>query len=72
MLPFTSKEDNKPILQCVLFRAKEGKLTLASADGYRLAVVKLDYDGEGEALISKDELRGVSILLTLSLQFSTL
>ena len=60
VLPFTAKEDNKPILQCVLFRAKEGKLTLASADGYRLAVVKLDYDGEGEALISKDELRGIA------------
>ena len=61
VLPFTAKEDNKPILQCVLFRAKEGKLTLASADGYRLAVVKLDYDGEGEALISRDELRGIAM-----------
>ena len=60
VLPFTAKEDNKPILQCVLFRAKEGKLTLASADGYRLAVVKLNYDGEGEALISRDELRGIA------------
>jgi len=39
---------------------KDGKLTLVSADGYRLAVVKLDFDGdEGQVLINRDELRGV-------------
>ncbi|MFC1981764.1 hypothetical protein ACFLVN_05960 [Chloroflexota bacterium] len=52
VLPFTAKEDNRPVLQCVLFKAGEGKLTMASADGFRLAVVTLDYDGEGEALIN--------------------
>src|SRR4030043_1396292 len=60
VLPFTAKEDNRPVLQCVLFRAKEGKLTIVSADGFRLAVVTLDYDGEGEALILRDELRGIA------------
>ena len=61
VLPFTSKEDSKPILQCVLFRAKDGKLTIASTDGFRLAIVTLDYDeGEGEVLINRDELRGVA------------
>jgi hypothetical protein len=60
VLPFTAKEDNRPVLQCVLFRAKEGKLTIVSADGFRLAVVNLDYDGEGEALISRDDLRGIA------------
>jgi DNA polymerase III sliding clamp (beta) subunit (PCNA family) len=41
--------------------AKEGKLTLVSADGFRLAVVSLDYDdGEGQALINRDELRGIT------------
>jgi len=41
--------------------AKDGKLTLVSADGFRLAVVTLDYgDGEGQALISRDELRGIA------------
>src|SRR4030043_895123 len=60
VLPFTAKEDNRPVLQCVLFRAREGKLTLVSADGFRLAVVKLDYDGEGEALINRDDLRGIA------------
>jgi len=31
-----------------------------SADGFRLAVVTLDYDGEGEALINRDDLRGMT------------
>ena len=44
VLPFTATEDNRPVLQCVLFKAKEGKLTLVSADGFRLAVVVLDCD----------------------------
>ena len=60
VLPFTAKEDNRPILQCVLFKAKEGKLTMVSADGFRLAMVTLDYDGEGEALILRDDLRGIA------------
>jgi len=60
VLPFTAKEDNRPVLQCVLFRAKEGKLTMVSADGFRLALVTLDFDGEGEALILRDDLRGIA------------
>ena len=60
VLPFTAKDDNRPVLSCVLFAAKDGKLTLVSADGFRLAVVTLDYDGEGQALISRDELRGIA------------
>ena len=61
VLPFTATDDNRPILQCVNFVAKDGKLTLVSADGFRLAVVSLDYaDGEGQALINRDELKGVA------------
>jgi len=60
VLPFTAKEDARQVLQCVLFRAKEGKLTMVSADGFRLAVVTLDYDGEGEALILRDDLSGIA------------
>ena len=60
VLPFASTEDTRPVLQCVLFKAGEGKLKLASADGFRLAVVTLDYDGEGQALISRDELSGIA------------
>jgi hypothetical protein len=64
VLPFTLKEDNKPVLQCVLFKVKDGKLTLVSADGYRLATQKLDFDGdEGEVLINRDDLRGIASAL---------
>jgi len=64
VMPFTAKEDNRPVLQCVLFKVAEGKLTLVSADGFRLSVVKLDYDGdEGQVLISRDELKGVTSAL---------
>jgi DNA polymerase-3 subunit beta len=60
VLPFTATEDNRPVLQCVLMRWKDGKLTLVSADGFRLAVESLDVDGdEGEVLIHRDELKGV-------------
>jgi DNA polymerase-3 subunit beta len=61
VLPFTAKDDNRPVLQCVYFTAKEGKLTLVSADGFRLAVVNLDYDdSEGQALINRGVLTGVA------------
>ena len=61
VLPFTAKDDNRPVLACVNFVAKEGKLKLVSADGFRLAVVTLDYDeGEGQALISREDLRGIA------------
>jgi DNA polymerase-3 subunit beta len=60
VLPFTATEDTRPVLQCVLFKAGDGKLTLVSADGFRLAVISLDYDGEGQALVNRDELRGIA------------
>jgi len=61
VLPFTARDDNRPILQCVNFMAKDGKLTLVSADGFRLAIISLDYDdGEGQALVNRDELRGIA------------
>ena len=60
VLPFTATDDTRPILGCVKFEAKEGKLRLISADGFRLAVLDLDYEGEGEALISRLDLKGVS------------
>jgi DNA polymerase-3 subunit beta len=61
VLSFTAKDDNRPILQCVNFVAKDGKLTLVSADGFRLAIISLDYDdGEGQALINHDDLKGTT------------
>jgi DNA polymerase-3 subunit beta len=59
-LPFTATEDNRPVLQCVLFKAGEGKLKLVSADGFRLAIQSIDFDGEGQALIVRDDLAGVA------------
>jgi DNA polymerase III sliding clamp (beta) subunit (PCNA family) len=61
VLPFTCKEDTRPVLQCVNFVVGDGKLSLVSADGFRLAVVSLDYDdGEGQALINREELKGIA------------
>ncbi|MBA7618496.1 hypothetical protein ES703_25823 [subsurface metagenome] len=61
VLPFTATDDNRPVLQCVNFVAKDGKLTLVSADGFRLAVISLDYDdGEGQTLINRDDLKGIA------------
>jgi len=61
VIPFAAgKKDDRPVLKCIRFAHKEGKLALASADGYRLAIVTLDFgDGEGEALIPADELKGM-------------
>jgi len=60
VLPFTTTDDARPVLQCVNFVAKDGKLTIVSADGFRLALVTLDYDdGEGHALINRDDLKGM-------------
>ena len=60
VLPFTSKDDDKPIFQCVNIVAKDGKLTLVASDSFRLAVISLDYDDrEGQALINRDELKGI-------------
>ncbi len=61
VLPFTAKDDEaRPVLACVNFIAKDGKLTLIGADGFRLAVISLDYDdGDGQALINRDELKGM-------------
>jgi DNA polymerase-3 subunit beta len=64
VLPFTATDDARPVLQCVLFKAGEGKLQLISADGFRLAIVTLDYeDGEGQVLINRDELKGIASAL---------
>jgi DNA polymerase-3 subunit beta len=64
VIPFAAKEDDRPVLGCVRFAQKDGKLTLTSADGFRLAEVSLDFeDGEGEALITAKELWGLTTAL---------
>jgi len=61
VIPFAAgKKDDRPVLKCIRFVQSDGKLTLTSADGYRLAEITLDFeDGEGEALIPADELKGL-------------
>ena len=64
VLPFTAKDDEaRPVLACVNFVAKDGKLTLVGADGFRLAIISLDYDEEGQALVNRDELKGIASAL---------
>jgi len=64
VIPFTATDDARPVLACVNFIAKEGKLTLVSADGFRLAKIILDYDEEeGQALVNREELRGIATAL---------
>jgi hypothetical protein len=64
VLPFASRDAGRLALTCVNFEAKEGKLNLIGADGFVLAVATLDYDdGEGQALVSWDELKGVASAL---------
>ena len=63
VVPFTSKDDARPVLQCVNFEVKEGKLYLVGADGFTLAVATLDYeDGEGKALVNRNDLKGLNAL----------
>jgi len=62
VLPFTHKEDDRPILRCILFEVENGTLKLVSADGFRLATVDLDYEHDGEPvsiLIDRDLLKGI-------------
>jgi len=66
VLPFTATEDNRPALQCVLFEASYGKLTLASADGFRLAECKLDYETDRDSvsvLVNRVDLKGIPSVL---------
>lgn len=61
VLPFTSDEENRPILQNVLFKAGGGVLELIASNGFTLAIQRLDYgDSEGQVLVHKDELKGIA------------
>jgi DNA polymerase III sliding clamp (beta) subunit (PCNA family) len=61
VLPFTTSGDDRPILQCIKLVVKDGKLTLVSSDGFRLAIASLNFaNGEDwEALIHRDNLIGL-------------
>ena len=61
VLPFTTSDEARPILQNIKLVVKDGKLTLVSSDGYRLAIANLNFaNGEDwEALINRDDMRGL-------------
>jgi hypothetical protein len=61
VIPFAaSKTEQRPVLNCVRFAKGNGKLTLTTSDAYRLAEITLDFeDGEAEALIPAEELKGL-------------
>ena len=66
VLPFTASDDARPVLQCVMFHAGDGKLKLVSADGFRLAVVALDYEHDGDevkVLVNRADLKGIASAL---------
>src|SRR5438477_6993387 len=44
-----AQDDSRPVLAGTLFRLQGGHLTLAAADGFRLAVRSVDLDAAGEA-----------------------
>jgi len=60
VLPFTTTDEQRAVLQTVRLYQKDGKLTLTGCDGFSLSEVSFNFeDGEGEALIHRDELRGL-------------
>lgn len=60
VLPFVAKGEDRPVLSCLYLEAKEGILNIVASDGFRMAVDTVDYaDGEGSALIDRDDLKGV-------------
>ena len=63
VLPFTSAEENRAVLQCILFEAVNGKLRLVGADGFRVAEYVVGYEAaNGEAvrvLVNRASLKGV-------------
>ena len=61
VIPFAEKPNGtKPILRCVKFTQKDGKLSLITCDGYRLAIVALDLeDSDNDILVDAAELHGI-------------
>ena len=61
VIPFAEKPNGtKPILRCIKFTQKDGKLRLITCDGYRLAIVALDLeDSDNDILVDAAELHGI-------------
>ena len=60
IIPFTSTEESKPILNTVLFRRGDGVLNIVSADGYRLAIYTLPLQGDkAEVMVQATDLKAL-------------
>lgn len=60
VLPFTATDDGRMTLQCIKVVQKDSKLTLTASDGFTLSELSLDFaEGEAEALLNRDDLRGL-------------
>ncbi len=60
VLPFTSSDQARPVLQCAQVVQKDNRLTFTGCDGFSLSEVNLSFDeGEAEALIYASELKGL-------------
>lgn len=55
------KEDTRPALGCVLFKAKDGILELTAADGFRLAHAQIEASLEGRWLIQRQDIEHLGI-----------
>jgi len=62
VLPFTTDDEKRPILQNILVKASGGKLVLVASDGARMAIQRLDYDEgiDNACLVHKDDLKGIA------------
>ena len=63
VIPFTSRgkdAESRPILACIRFQQKEGKLTLTATDAFRASEVVLPFeDGEGQACIDARDIKAI-------------
>jgi len=66
VLPYTARDDNRPVLQCVKIESRENEIIMAGADGFRLAVKILHCntgDSRNVVVAHRDELKGIASAL---------
>ncbi|MGD0856169.1 MAG: DNA polymerase III subunit beta [Dehalococcoidia bacterium] len=64
VIPFAEKGNGRPILRCIKFMQRDGKLSLITCDGFRLAIMALDFeDSDNDVLVDASELRSIVLAL---------
>jgi DNA polymerase-3 subunit beta len=59
VIPAAAKDVGRPILTGVLMEAEGGRLTLAAADGFRLAVRRIEHRGEFSVIVPAGSLKSL-------------